>query len=412
MCILLFVGIMSIMPASAQIYGCRDPKAGNYLATATENDGSCTYGTVNFSPQRLAYLPSEVKETSGLIFWNGLLWTHNDSGGEAALYALDPVTGQLLHKVSLTGCQQNDWEDIALDEEYCYIGDFGNNNGNRTDLRIYKVPLSEIAGDIAAVASTISFYYPDQEDFSSLPQKNDYDAEAITSIGDSLYIFSKNWVNLRTRLYALPKTEGTHEARLIGELATNGMITGADFNAQNRVLVLCGYNLVLQPFVWLLWDFKGADVFSGNKRRINFNLPAHQIEGIVRKDGDDYLMTNEAFETIVNVKSALHNLKISNWIDATNNFPVRTSTARKDLLKNGIKLYPNPSSDRITLEWNRNAGIHLVELYHIDGKSSEVWPDVQHVNQLQIDVSGYSPGIYLVVLTGEYGRYCDRIVIR
>ena len=32
-----------------------------------------------------------------------------------------------------------DWEDITQDETHIYIADFGNNNGNRTDLKIYKI---------------------------------------------------------------------------------------------------------------------------------------------------------------------------------------------------------------------------------------------------------------------------------
>ena len=42
-----------------------------------------------FCPQFKAKLPEEVCETSGLFFHNGRLWTHNDSGGEPILYALD-----------------------------------------------------------------------------------------------------------------------------------------------------------------------------------------------------------------------------------------------------------------------------------------------------------------------------------
>ena len=38
-----------------------------------------------FNPELIAELPHEVHETSGLFFHNGLLWTHNDSGGKPIL---------------------------------------------------------------------------------------------------------------------------------------------------------------------------------------------------------------------------------------------------------------------------------------------------------------------------------------
>ena len=39
-----------------------------------------------FAPEFKSLLPEEVRETSGLFFHNGRLWTHNDSGGKPILY--------------------------------------------------------------------------------------------------------------------------------------------------------------------------------------------------------------------------------------------------------------------------------------------------------------------------------------
>ena len=38
-------------------------------------------------------LSSTIKESSGLAYIDGTLWTHNDSGGEAKLYAIDKSNG-------------------------------------------------------------------------------------------------------------------------------------------------------------------------------------------------------------------------------------------------------------------------------------------------------------------------------
>ncbi len=90
-------------------------------------------------------LPEQIAETSGLIYYNGRLITHNDSGGNPELYELDPETLGITRVVQITNAENRDWEDIAQDEQFIYIGDFGNNSGSRQDLVVYKVPKSEYA---------------------------------------------------------------------------------------------------------------------------------------------------------------------------------------------------------------------------------------------------------------------------
>lgn len=180
-----------LLPARADTPGCTDPNAPNYNPSATINDGSCSYGNTNYAPQRLATLPATVRESSGLLLWNGLLWTHNDSGGSPDLYALDPDGATVVQRVVRVRNASNvDWEDITHDGEYGYIGDFGNNNGNRTDLKVYRFLLEELEGDTVN-AEAIMFSYPDQSDFTPRPQNNNFDAEAMIVLDDSLYIFLK-----------------------------------------------------------------------------------------------------------------------------------------------------------------------------------------------------------------------------
>ena len=81
-------------------------------------------------------LPGSLNESSGAIFFNNRLITHNDSGGEAKLYELDTISGIIEREVTILNATNVDWEDITQDETSIYIGDFGNNNGNRTDLKI------------------------------------------------------------------------------------------------------------------------------------------------------------------------------------------------------------------------------------------------------------------------------------
>ena len=74
-----------------------------------------------------------VIETSGLLRVNDQLWTHNDSGNDPILYRIDPLDGSVLQMLAIN-VPNIDWEDITTDGEFIYIGDVGNNSGDRTDL--------------------------------------------------------------------------------------------------------------------------------------------------------------------------------------------------------------------------------------------------------------------------------------
>ena len=81
-----------------------------------------------------------IDETSGLEMVQNFFITHNDSGGEAALYYLS-INGKIEKKRKIDLAKNKDWEDITRDKKYFYIADSGNNYNNRKDLKIYKVPI-------------------------------------------------------------------------------------------------------------------------------------------------------------------------------------------------------------------------------------------------------------------------------
>jgi hypothetical protein len=159
----------------------------------------------------LTALADSLKETSGLIYLNQKLITHNDSDGRPALYEIDTISGNVIRSVAVRNATNIDWEDICYDGSYLYIGDFGN-DGSRKDLKIYRLPISGYltTGNDTVTADTIRFNYSDQIDFTSSPFSTNFDAEALISYGDSLYIFTKNWGDKWTNIYALPKTPGNY----------------------------------------------------------------------------------------------------------------------------------------------------------------------------------------------------------
>ncbi|MDG2276045.1 MAG: T9SS C-terminal target domain-containing protein, partial [Flavobacteriaceae bacterium] len=136
-------------------------------------------------------LPSEVEETSGLIFLNGKIITHNDSGDDPNLYEIDPENGEITRVVTLENATNIDWEDLDQDDTYIYIADIGNNNGNREDLKIYEILKSDFISSTNVTSQEITFSYEDQTDFSSQPNNSNFDAEAICVYQDQILIFTK-----------------------------------------------------------------------------------------------------------------------------------------------------------------------------------------------------------------------------
>ena len=73
-------------------------------------------------------LPEKVKETSGLLFLDGKIITHNDSGDDANLYEIDSLSGTILRTISTANAKNVDWEDLAENDTHLFITDIGNNN--------------------------------------------------------------------------------------------------------------------------------------------------------------------------------------------------------------------------------------------------------------------------------------------
>jgi hypothetical protein len=352
-CFFLFL-VFWKMAALAQP-GCTDPQAINYDSQAIENDGSCTYAPTNYAPTQIALLDANLEESSGLAFFNNMLWTHEDGGNPEQVYEIDTLTGAILQQVTILLSDNTDWEDLAEDEESLYIGDFGNNDGDRTDLRIVKINKANfLAGP--AVPNYISFTYSDQTDFTPAHNANNYDCEAFFFWNDSLHLFSKNWVDFKTRHYVLAVTPGPQVAQLRDSLDVQGQITGAAITTGGRAALL-GYNVSTgATFMWLLFDYPGSRFFEGNKRKISLGtaLAMSQPEGIVfRNDGHGYI-SSERFSAL---PQRLLSFDIDQWtenqVDATF---VPGPEGR-------FRVAPNPFSDVLAIEFLKNIpGDFTVEL--------------------------------------------------
>jgi len=246
-------------------------------------------------PQKFCYLSKKVNETSGLIYYDNHIWTFNDSQGEPEIYRIDNVTGKIIQTVRLNNAKNTDWEDITHDENYIYIGDFGNNLGNRNDLRIYKVNKSMIDDRkvVKVPSEIIAFSYNDQTSFTVNNRSNDYDCESLISFGDSLIIFTKNWVNGNTRMYKMPKLAGMYQLDPVSSFEINGLVTGADYHEEKNALILIGYK-DYQPFLYYFTDFDGQQLGNHQSYKIKLNkMQGAQTEGVCWLNDDLIIFSNE-----------------------------------------------------------------------------------------------------------------------
>ncbi len=335
-------GIFTI--SGAQTPGCTDPAANNHNPSASLNDGSCTYNSTTLNPVLKYTLSSTLNENSGLLWWNENLWTHNDGSGAPVLYAIDSSTGNIVRTVAITNAVNVDWEDLAQDADYIYIGDCGNNaSGNRTDLKIYRISKNDIQESDNVIAGIINFSFEDQTDFTPQGANNtNFDCEAIIAYESNLYLFTRNWIDKQTNLYELSKMPGTHTALKKGTLNVQGLISGAEIVADRRTIVLTGYSTSLSPFIYLLYDFANTDFFAANKRKVPLNATFTQMEGIAMIRPEYFFVSNERFlQFPIDVPAQFQTIDVSALLN-----PYYTI-----LPITFIDLQAKPSGDDVALSW-------------------------------------------------------------
>jgi len=261
-------------------------------------------------------LPNKVKESSGLIKIDGKLWTINDSGGKAELYQIDERTGRIINTIRIKGAYNHDWEALTYDNNYVYIGDFGNNRGNRRDLKIYKIARGDLKNRKSTRAETINFSYSDQKDFRSRPQKNNFDCEAMVAYHGKLYLFSKNWQDKKTRLYELSTSAGRHKAYYKDYFNVQGLITDASINRELDILILTSYSKLLSVDIWTFTNYNQEKFFKGLSKKLTLNSLTAQVEGVTFIDNYQAYLSSESFSRyIFSFDATLYKIDFSREFD-------------------------------------------------------------------------------------------------
>lgn len=203
-----------------------------------------------------------IKESSGLAASKcrqDVLWTHNDSGDKAIIYAIDPA-GKDLGSWTVTNAENRDWEDIAAfksenGECFIYIGDIGNNDNKRDRTIVYRVK-EPTAGTAAGegrelsrtdAAEMINVEYPGP--------RPDAETLMVHPKTGEIYILTKRVDGPAAVYKVAPEFGKSVKAETIAEIRVpsvpNGLLSGGDISPDGLRVTLCdnvaGYELVLPP---------------------------------------------------------------------------------------------------------------------------------------------------------------------
>ena len=233
-------------------------------------------------------LSKKIDETSGLEIIDDQFITHNDSGGDPKLYYLDKK-GKIVYERILEGAKNNDWEDITKDEEFIYVANMGNNFDNRKNLSIFKIPIDSLKNK----AEVIEFHYPEQVKFITSYGSSQYDAEALITIDDNLIILTKNKLKKITEIYALPKQAGKYEAKKIGSLNTQSIITGGDYDSKRKLLVLTATLSFNEYYILKIEDFTLKNKTNYKINMYEIPIGKTQVEAIKIIDSNTFWITSE-----------------------------------------------------------------------------------------------------------------------
>ena len=245
----------------------QDAKARRHLPDGSVNRETSTLPSEIYGPPTSIGILEDraIDESSGIVASRttpGMYWTHNDSGDGPFIYALDD-RGHGRGVWRVTGAVAYDWEDIAAGPgptagtNYLYIGDIGDNGGNRSQIVVYRVPepIITAAGEgtrknnaqLTEAAEVFRLRYPDS--------KHNAETLMVHPVTGKIYIITKIEFGNAGVYEADPtqSTAGIITLTRVGELNVptifGGMITGGDISPDGLRVALCdyvqGYEIVL-----------------------------------------------------------------------------------------------------------------------------------------------------------------------
>ena len=235
--------------------------------------------------------PDLLEESSALALADEVVWTLNDSGNSAVLFALS-LQGQVLAEVSISNARNIDWESLAQDDSHFFVADTGNNLNSRDRLVIYRIPKPRLDSE-NITAELISIRYAGYE--SGNMSSHNFDAEALAVRGDELWLFSKNRGNGNSDLYRLPKLPGNYVVEISQSLPMRSLVTAADIHPETSELVLISIrreDFGAQSLIWFAPTT--GDGVDWERHRVAHLAPSDQWEAVVWLDEAEVLLSHES----------------------------------------------------------------------------------------------------------------------
>jgi hypothetical protein len=180
-----------------------------------------------------------VLESSGLAASRrhaGVLWTHNDSGDAARLFAIGR-DGRVLATLRLAGVRARDWEALAVGRDdrgqpALFVGDVGDNLGVWPSVTVYRVAEPARLRDATVRAQRYQLRYPDGP--------RDAEALLVDPQSNRLYLASKDEAG--GRLYQAPAALRGDRVNLLRRVRrVPALVTDGAFSPDGRLLVLRDY---------------------------------------------------------------------------------------------------------------------------------------------------------------------------
>lgn len=266
-----------------------------FLPTATRADEAAVTPTVRVVCE---LKDTRIDESSGLAASRkysaqGLLWTHNDSGGKPEIFLVNR-DGETVAEVLLRGATNRDWEDIAISGDWIYVGEIGDNLRRHENITIYRLrepQLDPNAKDqkFEVECEKMVLNYPDSA--------ADCETLMATASGE-LILLSKN--GGASRFYKTPapfQNGATQTLEKIGEYSFAGptawsyLTTGGDLSPDETRFVSRTYT---HAYEWVLPANKNWNNVDWSTPR-SWALPkSKQGEAICYSaDGTKYLLSSE-----------------------------------------------------------------------------------------------------------------------
>ncbi len=210
----------------------------------------------------------EIPETSGLAVSRrnpGLLWSHNDSGSAAVLFALD-TAGALRGRLRVP-IRTRDWEDISaarcLSGDCLYIADIGDNRRARRQVYIYRVQEPAPGDEETAPPEVFTATYAD----------GPHNAEAMFVIGADLFIITRDRTGAIYRSTITPSDTRELTLQRVGELGLSAVTDAEASRDEQSVVVRTSREAVL---------YRTADLI----RSVNTPYLRIPIDGLKEAQGE------------------------------------------------------------------------------------------------------------------------------